>query len=234
MLRMKRIGCNVLRVITLAGLVVHFTLTILFVLPINPVRLTIEPLLQSTIGTFFSQNWALFAPNPMSSTQTVMVRCLKHDELPAKGGHLPIEGWADISSPLFALAQHHRLSAYERLVRPQQNGVRGYTGNAMEFQPLSERCAKGDKPICEVLSGVLKERRANASTLLARLGSVYCREAHPGDPIDSVALRYRDRASVPWSERYHGTPKITDFELGVYPLDQTVELPHFYLASEAL
>jgi hypothetical protein len=222
-----------LRIATFAGLVVHFLLTVLYVLPINPVRLLIEPILQATIGTWFSQNWCLFAPNPLSSTQTLMVRCLTDGEAPEEGGPLPAAGWADLSSPLFERAHRNRLSAYERLVRPQENAVRGYLGNAVEFQPLIDRCAKDDKPACESLDRILKARRAGAAVLLRQLGSVYCREARPSALVRAVALRYRERYAVPWSERFHGTPKTTDFELGVYPLDPTVALPRLYLAEEA-
>ena len=229
--RVKIIACNALRVLTLAGLVVHFGLTLFYVLPINPVRLVIEPWLQASIGTFFSQNWSLFAPNPLSSTQTLMVRCLSKQEHPAADSALPPDGWADLSSPLFVRAQHQRLSAYERMVRPQENAVRAYIGNAVEFQPLIDRCTKGEKPACEVLSAIIKVRKTAASVLLARLGSVYCREAHPGAGIDAVAMRYRERAAIPWSERFTGTAKTTDFNLGVYPIDQQVVLPRLYIAA---
>jgi hypothetical protein len=222
---------NGLRLATLAGLVIHFLLTVLYVLPINPVRLLIEPILQATIGTWFTQNWCLFAPNPLSSTQTLMVRCLTEAETPGGGGSLPAAGWADLSSPLFERAQHNRLSAYERLVRPQENAVRGYLGSAVEFQPLIDRCAKGEKPACESLDQILKARRAGAAVLLRQLGSVYCREARPAAPTHSVALRYRERSAVPWSERFHGTPKTADFELGVYPVDDAVTLPRLFLAE---
>jgi hypothetical protein len=220
-----------LRLATFAGLVVHFLLTAMYVLPVNPVRLLIEPLLQATIGSYFSQNWSLFAPNPLSSTQTLMVRCLTEAE--AQSGPLPANGWADLSSPLFERAQRNRLSAYERLVRPQENAVRAWLGNAVEFQPLIDRCAKDDKPACEALDQILKLRRAGAAVLLRQLGSVYCREARPAASVRAVALRYRERSAVPWSQRFHGTPKTTDFELGVYPLDAEVALPHLYLATEA-
>src|SRR5260370_5762427 len=67
---------NVVRIMTVLWLVAHFTLPVLYVFPINPAKDTLQPLINTTIGTYFPQNWMLFAPNPVSRDSELIVRPL--------------------------------------------------------------------------------------------------------------------------------------------------------------
>jgi hypothetical protein len=58
---------NVVRVAALIWLVTHFALTVTYVMPVNPIKLGLQPFLNATIGTYFPQNWSLFAPDPLTS-----------------------------------------------------------------------------------------------------------------------------------------------------------------------
>src|SRR5690349_5379464 len=85
---------NALRIITLLWFMGHFSLTLVYVLPFNPVKDTLQPLLDETIGTYFPQNWNLFAPDPISSDFSLVIRPLSKSEykiVQAKG--LPSDGW---------------------------------------------------------------------------------------------------------------------------------------------
>ncbi|NMO20568.1 hypothetical protein HPC49_38100 [Pyxidicoccus fallax] len=220
------------RVFTLAGLVAHFALTLLYVFPLNPVKMELGFLANLTIGAYFPQNWSLFAPTPVQTTQELLVRCLKADEVPADPSQpLPTEGWEDVSSAHFKQAQRHRLSSYERLVRPLQNSLRTYLNGGPDLYPFHDACAKGDAEACKVRDTALKPRREQAARMFRRIGSAFCREAFPNATFSAVALRFRERGAVPWSARADGQPKLQDFELGLYKLDETVSLPGFYEAE---
>lgn len=219
------------RILTLLGLGLHFALTLVYVFPLNPMKMELGLLATRTIGTYFPQNWSLFAPTPVQSTQALLVRCLGPEEVPKPGAPLPTEGWEDVSSAHFHQAQRHRFSAYERLVRPLQNSLRAYLNGGPDLQPFEASCAKGDKAACDVTQKALAPRRAAAAGMFRRIGSAFCREAFPHRAIAGVALRFRDRAALPWSERNGGVPKVTDYALGVFPLDTTVALPGLYEAK---
>src|SRR5258705_9799393 len=92
---------NILRVMTVLWLVTHFTLVMLYVFPTNPVKDRLEPLLDATIGTYFWQNWDLFAPEPDNTDVVLLVRPLSSNEYRiAQANGLPSNGWYDLSSPL--------------------------------------------------------------------------------------------------------------------------------------
>lgn len=220
------------RVITLVGLVLHFALTLLYVFPLNPVKMELGFLANLTIGTYFPQNWSLFAPTPVQSTQVLLVRCLSAEEVPADSTHpLPTEGWEDVSSAHFKQAQRHRLSSYERLVRPLQNSLRTYLNGGPDLYSFHEACEKGDTEACKARDIAIKPRRELAARMFRRVGSVFCREAFPLRRLSAVALRFRERGAVPWSARAEGKPKEQDFELGLFKLDETVSLPGIYEAQ---
>jgi hypothetical protein len=226
---------NLVRVATLLWLVGHFALTVAYVMPLNPVTLSIQPLLNATIGTYFEQNWSVFAPNPRSSDSVLLARPLSHAEMaavPAQG--LPTDGWYDMSTPLRAGFHQNRFSAYERLTYPERRAVLWYVNGGLELTPWSESCRRGDSASCEFYEEHLKMARSKAGRLLAKVGSAFSKDiAQPGQDISHVALRVRETRSVPWSERYTAEPVVRDFELGVYPIDHSVATPGLYLVEHS-
>jgi hypothetical protein len=79
-----------LRLFTLLIFVTHFGLTLVYVAPINPIKIALQPILHNTIGHYFGQNWSFFAPNPISSNMSLMVRPLNRGEMTlAKNDVLP-------------------------------------------------------------------------------------------------------------------------------------------------
>ncbi len=222
-----------MRLATLLWLVTHFALTAAYVMPLNPLKVALRPLLQATIGTFFQQNWSLFAPNPVSSNKSLLARCLagrEAEDLATAG--LPADGWYDLSGPLWARFQRNRFSAYDRLSRPQSNAIRQYQSGSVRLLPWWQACEKGDSDSCAFLNEQLQLGRSRARRLLARIGSAFCKDvAESGDRFTHVALRIRETNSVPWSERYTGEPEKVDIEVGVFPVDERVVIPGLFKAT---
>lgn len=192
---------NLLRIITVLWLSTHFTLTLLYVLPLNPLKLAWQPFLNTTIGTYFPQNWNLFAPDPISADFALVVRPLSSDELKvAEAKGLPSNGWYDLTSPLWAKNQNNRFSAYERLSRPATKAILNYLDQP-EQQPVQ---------------------------LMVKIASAFCKDIGRRN-ASYVALVIYERQSKPWAER--GTskqPVITTNFIGVYPIDKSVENAHLY------
>jgi len=216
----SRLG-NVVRVAALSWLVVHFALTIAYVMPFNPAQAEVQPLLSATIGSFFSQNWRLFAPDPVSGDMALLARCMTPTEMgSASPGKLPSEGWHDLSTPLWLRFQQHRFSAYDRLARPNTNTVRALLFGVPE---LAQACKKGSKEACTAYDENLASVRTATLPRLAKIGSAFCKDLDPGaSRFSHVALRLRETDGLPWSRRYEGRPAARDVELGIASIDPSV------------
>ena len=222
-----------MRLAALGWLTVHFVLTLLYVMPVNPIKLALHPLLTATIGTYFPQNWNLFAPNPVSSDLTILVLPLTTAmATEAAEGSLPSNGWYDLSTPLWEHFQHNRLSAYDRLARPQASAIRMFLSGGAHLAPWAEACRKGDDEACEFFEEQFTAARARATKFLVGIASAFCNDVFP-DRADLafVALRMRERASVPWSQRHTGERVERLLDLGVYPIGRGVVAPGLYLAK---
>ena len=56
---------------TLAGLLaivlgLHFVITLIYLMPLNPIKLRLAPLITGYMQPFFAQDWRFFAPEPIS------------------------------------------------------------------------------------------------------------------------------------------------------------------------
>lgn len=216
------------RALALLALVVHSALTLAYVLPMNPTKQPLAPILDATIGKYFSQNWSLFAPEPVQSNLELVVRCLDAGEAAAADrGVLPVAGWRDLSAPLWTQFQRHRFSAYDRLARPNSNFIREFLFGGDGARQLADDCQKGGKESCKAAEEAMKIHREAASKALARIGSMYCRDA--GSPHTTrVAIKIHLRDAVPWSQRDGGTPATHDALVGVFAIDPTAVAPHIF------
>lgn len=218
----KSIGKGI-RAFTLLLFFIHFTLTILYVGPLNPMKVNCLPILDIYIGRFFPQNWNLFAPNPLSSDQLLLVHGLTDEDLSQVGTKgLPSDGWEDISSPFWEKFQRNRFSAYDRLIRPQSTSLRQYLNGDQDMDPLYAASQKGDSESQKILDQRLKEVREHALKMLVKVASAYFNDTDRSRRFSHVALRLRISNPVAWSDRYSGTKQFKDIELGIFPIDRSI------------
>lgn len=223
-------------------LIAHFTLTLLYNLPLTPLKMVSQPILEATVGTYFQQNWSFFAPDPIAANYSFLVRPLKAGETarqprigPVSAQSLPSDGWYDITSPLREQFQKHRFSAYERLARPQSNAMRQYLG-LPDLAPWMDACASGDQAACKFYENQLRLARSRATALLARIASAFCNETFPDRDVLSVALRIRQRPVAAWSQRHvkKSVTKEADVDLGVFGIDRNVSGSGLYRAASLI
>ena len=223
----------VVRVGALVWLVGHFSLTTLYVMPDNPLSESLQPLLRATIGRYFEQNWALFAPNPRESNLALLARPLTSAEvaaLPETGW--PGEGWYDLSTPMWERFQYNRFTPDERLTRPQAEAIVAYLRAVDDLEPLKQACADGSAPACAYYEQRARSVLAEPAQVLAKVASAFCQKALDGCPGAShVALRVRDTRPVSWEGRDTGAPTVFDVDLDVYPVDGTVAADHLPLLA---
>jgi uncharacterized protein DUF5819 len=209
------------RLAALLWLVGHFALTVAYVTPANPLTVSLQPLLDATIGTYFPQGWGFFAPNPGASVAVLLVRPLSDAELTAVSTQgLPEDGWYDLSTPLWDGFHRNHFSAYDRLALPQFRAMLSYLTGSQQLDPLRESCERGDAAACEQYEAEMATARARAARILVKVASAFCKELEqPEQEIRYMALRARELRSVPWSDRHGGRPVTRDVDLGVYAVD---------------
>jgi hypothetical protein len=197
-----RIWVKIVRIMTVLWLVAHFILMILYLGPTNPAKDALQPVIDATIGRYFSQNWMLFAPDPVSTDAELLVRPLSDNEYSAtltKG--LPSDGWYDLASPLWTKNQSNRFSAYGRLARLTFKNISTYLKNHDDDQSVQ---------------------------FMVELASAFCKDI--GKSNDSyIALMIHKELPRPWSERATSVPRaVQNIYIGIYPIDTSVENTHLY------
>lgn len=217
------------RVTTLGGIGVYLGLVALYVTPPNPVRAASAPLLDATIGRFFSQDWRLFAPHPADTDSSVLVSCLDEDETKEAvaradaGIALADPGpWFDVTSPLLEAHQRSRFSAYARLNRTLSGSARIAVSMPLALVPWRDACAHGDEASCRFVADQTIEAHRDAELALTRIATSYCRAASP--QAVGVSVRVRQRTPVPWSKRESDDVGLTsDLEVVSAPIAEDVE-----------
>lgn len=219
---------NVVRVATLLWLVVHFILTMIYVYPDNTVKAQLQPFLDATIGTYFSQGWALFAnPEPDNTDVVLLVRPLSNNEysiVQTKG--LPSDGWYDISSPLWTKLQNNRFSAYGKLSRAVSKAIYSYLAEPPDQRTIY---ASFKEPKNQKAVYIYHDTPQDPQVQLMLTGaSAFCKDIGQNN-ASYVALMVRQIFSKPWSERVTSKPRtVQSTLLGVYPVDKSVENIHLY------
>lgn len=74
----------------------HFTMTFLYVAPINPISLDLNAQISYYMEPLFQQNWRLFAPNPVSEERGMLVRA----RIKQVDGNILETEFYDFTSPL--------------------------------------------------------------------------------------------------------------------------------------
>jgi hypothetical protein len=224
-----RILTNTCRVAVLAWLFCHCLLTVMYNFPVNPVKAMVLPILNLTIGTFFQQNWSLFAPDPLTTNFTLLVRPITDEEyrhVTAKT--LPTTGWYDMSMPLIRGLQRNRFSCYDRISRTQTNSMLLYLNGGPLLTPWEEACSHGDTGACTAYNKALASTRPLAIRSLRKIGSAFCKSMDFGPDVHHFALRIRNTGQVEWSQRYTGKHDVTDTNLGLFQIDDSVDGPHLW------
>lgn len=235
-LNIKKILMGFIKMTSLALVVFHFMLTFLYVMPLTPIKLEHQLLLNSTIGAFFPQNWSLFAPNPISRNESLIVMCVGKDAPPISSVEtLPSTQWEDITVPLWQGVQRNRFTAYDRLARTQGGAIRQFLGGIPELEHWRESCSKGSEEACKYFEDRMSSLKKNAEERLVKVASSYCTEAYGPGETNQVAIRIRGDVPVPWSKRYTETANtVHDTNVGIFPINDQVVTMGIYKSKRRM
>ena len=156
----------------------HFVVTCVYLAPLNPVRLHFSAPIQAYMGTFFQQNWHLFAPDPVSSNLSLLGKCRVAEQE---------SSWLDITAATLAPVHANRLSPFSAHAHLQLNVLRMYTWGlpaAIDARILKSCAAfpsDGDERAipghCESLRERQGAARERAKVMIGRLLVDACRDA---------------------------------------------------------
>lgn len=226
----KKILTNIIKLFALMVLAAHFIITFIYVMPITPIKLKHQHFLNVTIGTFFPQNWSLFAPNPIAQNESLLVMCIPESSQISDIKQMPSEGWEDLTIPLWQALQHNRFTAYGRIERTQGSAIRQYLGALPGLESWRESCRKGSEESCKFYREKFEEATKRGEPKLIKIASSFCTETN-SDKIGQVAIRIRIDTTLSWSKRYTDTKENIDSDVGIFPIDNNVVLPGIYQAK---
>ncbi|SDW77482.1 hypothetical protein SAMN05444487_10665 [Marininema mesophilum] len=140
--------------------ILHFAVTAFYLTPDNALKTKWWKPLNQYMEPLFSQNWKLFAPNPVSQNKDLWVKV----RIVTPEGKTKETGWKNITRPLFKKKQAERLSSEGRVIRYLHAGMRSFE----------------NKDTTEQKKGVWMLRRA-ASTAITNL--------YPNKKVRAIKIR---------------------------------------------
>jgi hypothetical protein len=210
---------RVLPAVLALALAVHFGMTIIYLMPPNPLKLRLLPTVARYMSPFFRQKWELFAPDPARDNRLLLISC----RVQSDGGELRETPYYDITSPLLEQKYRERASAAERIERAEHAGL------FMLFRPhdvlLDKLHQQNDETedyrrSLEDLDA--DERRADewGRRLIARAASAECDRIYGAGRTRQVRLRIVSIKTPPLSKRAlpleSGESSYTDLDWAPY------------------
>ncbi|MGE7921226.1 DUF5819 family protein [Viridibacillus sp. NPDC093762] len=172
----------------------HFFMTALYVLPFNPISHKLNKTVNSYINPFFTQNWQLFAPDPLSNAIYVYVQVKDKQGEESK--------WIDISTPLYEANHANRFSPVNMLVRL---GTGAYL-QSVHVDPTSYKIeqkmnAKSDNNTKENQVKELTNYQRDGIQKLYNLGLYHAKNYFDEKSIDMIRIRVESEHPIPFSQR---------------------------------
>lgn len=186
--------------VLLGVLAMHFTVTMAFLTPLNPVKLRLMPALEGYMMPFFQQRWTLFAPHVEAQTRYVLVACRGEDAQ----GTAQEKSWVNITLPLHELKQRYRLTAADRLDRAQTVGVGLLTPDDDEVTSKLLSKPSDTDQYRQAVAAVEKQRehtRQQGARVLRRVASAACSTLYPALRTREVRVRIATIKAPPFSQR---------------------------------
>lgn len=172
--------------------VVYVTNTFLYLAPANPVKLRHARVIYGIEQPLFSQNWHLFAPNPIKTNFVLAIRCrTRRDVTP----------WRDPFTPLLVTHHRNRFTPMGKVVRIPLNAIFSFLGRTTdEWRPLICRRQPG-RPACRGDDPPTKKQRDLGRFLLQRISSASCDQLVGPGHTTAVQVRILIHTPPPFSQR---------------------------------
>jgi hypothetical protein len=178
--------------------IIHFTVILLGVIPPNPITVKHNRLINAYTNPMFTQNWHLFAPDPISNNTTTYLQVKYID----KTDDIITSEWIDVSTGLVDANKQKYLSPINRLVRVN-TGVKSSVAiqDDLTWQYInSEKAQKNEK--MEEYEKLLEENTDKYSKkLLQRHANSLASKRFKEKEIKETRIMWVLEESIPFSER---------------------------------
>jgi hypothetical protein len=186
----------------LAGfLVFHFSVTCLYLTPLNPIKVALLPYVSAYIEPIFQQRWELFAPNPIVDTRMLLIACRVKDEQ----GVIEERPWSNMTASFRALKERYRLTPADRIDRAHMAAIHLLyeKPDALTDKVINtpEETPEYRKAI-ELLEAARKSKKELGYQLMARVASAECDRLYGEGKTSEVRTRMVTVKSPPFSKRW--------------------------------
>jgi hypothetical protein len=211
--RVQRIALG----LSLAALAFHFGMTLLYLTPINPIKMAAERPIAAYMLPWFEQRWELFAPSPANMSRYLLVAC-------RTGESEADPPWHDVTSPLLEAKYAYRVTPADRLHRAVQAATALVLGmNRPVIDKMRSRPDEFKDDLVAVDQND-KTRFGIGERTLARIGSQHCDRLHGPGRTTQVRARIVLRDLPPYSRRTDDerSGKVRVYDLEWQPYQQGV------------
>ncbi|MEO7735563.1 MAG: DUF5819 family protein [Kofleriaceae bacterium] len=201
-------------------LVLHFAITLVYLTPLNPIKIELLPYVSQYMQPFFQQRWDMFAPNPLVDTRMLLISCRTKNE----HGELEERPWSNMTAPLRAQKERYRLTPADRIDRAQMAAI-----HLLYEKPdvLADKLINTPEDTPEYKSAVeliereRKAKEALGTDLMARVASAECDRLYGPAHTTAVRTRMVVIKSPPFSKRWssaeqEGQTSYVDFDWLAY------------------
>lgn len=123
----RKYSSSLLIVLMTCIFIFHFAITLFYNFPLNPISNQYNLQIQNYMNPLFTQNWKLFAPNPVSANNMLYIRGNYTDEY----GEIKQTNWIDATTP-FNMAVHNNRFTPVRLVNSTRSSITTELLNQMD------------------------------------------------------------------------------------------------------
>ncbi len=166
----------------------HFLIVLAHNSPPNPVKIRHARFINGYITTFFTQDWHLFSPTPISYDIVLLVKSeIKHRAT----GEVSETDWVDITTPLLERMHEARFSSLGSLTHIHVNTLL-QRNLSPEINEYMKRFCKDDpqNPACSGETPEAKARNQYADRLMTRVASAHAFKLYGSEhDIQQVKVR---------------------------------------------
>ena len=171
---------------------IHFTLTALYVLPLNPVQAKGVQFINGYMHPLFIQNWQLFAPNPLSDNFYVFLK--------AQYSNGEESEWYDLSSQSYKTNQERRISPNNRLVRIGTTAFLQSVRKDETLEQLKGKISDEELIALEEERGITKFQEQGIDFLYSYAKPYVSKLPNSGD-IEKISIRVLIEEAIPYSKK---------------------------------
>lgn len=207
---------NLITLLLLAFMLFHFTIISLHAGPVNPISVKFKRFTDTYVGTWFQQNWHLFAPDPLTNNYKLYVR-VKYTSAASDNSPVVTTEWYDATAPMIAENNRSLFSPFNRMLRISMGEINTLQigGNDDLTIKLIEKKLEKEKDKAD-LNQLFEQQTKSQKDSLYRLALAYSKKMFPDVSIQSVQIMTSVTEAVPYSKRNDNsfTPeeKFTEFE----------------------